>query len=178
MDQVKGIVPLATGLTGKIGVVVRSYEVPLITYDSSAVVETVTGKTIIDHRGYIVPNKTGTYRVQVPESDGHTWVWVGDEAVNSFSNSTAKIYRSKQNGGTRSTYDLAVESTEKAIPFRVMWINVYGAGQMKVTVTDPEGVEILGGQTLKNDQIISSCTNNNGVAPPWIPWEREDVGGK
>lgn len=46
-----------------------------------------------------------------------------------------------------------------------MWINAGGPGQLKTSIYDADGKEILGANTAKNSQIVSGCSNNRGEAP-------------
>jgi len=131
---------------------------------------------VVDHRFYLHPFFAGTYTFSVTAADNLLALWVGPNAVSGFSiNNVAFKWESANQPWPSFRYTAGPGDVGSFIPVRVLWANNGGRGALGVSVTDPNGVEILGAATDVNDQIVWRCVNSGGAAPIWPDWETENA---
>jgi hypothetical protein len=57
------------------------------------------------------------------------------------------------------------------VPIRVMWGNVGGDGLFGISITAPDGTEIVGSDIASSLYLVQySC---DGTSPPYQPWNQE-----
>jgi hypothetical protein len=68
-----------------------------------------------------------------------------------------------------ATYDAA-----EWVPIRVMWGNVGGNGAFGISITAPDGTEIVGSDMASSQYLVQySCDQINYPYPQYQPWNQE-----
>lgn len=174
-NLIQGVTPDFTGLTPNVGVPAGNWEAPITVYGNTAGVNTYKGKTIIDHRGYLVPKTAGDYTITVPYNDDSLFIWVGDAAISGFSKNNFALRKHYSTAGT-TTYPIPVTTVGQPIAIRILWINYGGDGVLDLTLTDPFNVPLISSSSQKNEAVIASCSGDGAAAPSWPAWEAEVIG--
>lgn len=172
-----GQTPDVTGVSPSIAVISGDNEAPIQVYGITGPDGTTLSKSIIDHRGFIVPEVEGTYTVTVSDSNDATFFWSHEAAVSGFDQANAEITKGYNDGPPKSfSFVVTAEEVQQPVPVRLLWINWAGRGVLDVKVVDPAGKTILGHGTVKNKQVLAGCSGNFAPVPVWEEWEAETVG--
>ncbi|KAI9150745.1 hypothetical protein HJFPF1_10522 [Paramyrothecium foliicola] len=174
-NLIQGTTPDFTGVTPSIGPVGSNWQAPITVYGHTAGPDTYMGKTLIDHRGYLVPAVAGDYTISVPYNDDSLFIWVGENAITGFSKDNFAVRKHYYNPGV-TTYTISVTAVGEPIAIRALWINYGGGGALDFTISDPSNAVVLGSSSEKNRYIISSCSGNGATVPEWPAWESETFG--
>lgn len=176
---VGGVTPLQTGLVSQVGIAQQGdspYSTPLQFDGTSAQSNVNLRYYVLEHRGYLIPSQAGTYEFQISHVDDLTLEWIGEHALSEITRETSNV------GGSRGDYDstqqkysyiVAPEDIGKPVPFRIFWANVYTEAVHEWQVLVPSGTHILGVDSEKNSQIVSSCSGPGTSAPAFPAWETE-----
>ncbi|KAH7324666.1 GLEYA domain-containing protein [Stachybotrys elegans] len=175
--QFSGVEPNLTGITSTLGGVSQQSnpDLPIDIYGVSGPPGSTLGRTVIDHRGYIVPQIAGFHMIWLESSDNAVYAWVGDRAVRGWTASNASIRRFWPHTGGLETWIFDVRDRELGtpIPFRFLWLNYGGPGAFRASISDPRGSNLLSPTTGLNSRIISSCSGPGAPAAAWAPWANE-----
>jgi hypothetical protein len=131
---------------------------------------------VVVYRFYLIPATAGTYKLDLTLVDDTLVVWVGASAQSGFSTAaaaTGALYSTGGSGAAFTTISVGLLDIGKAIPIRILWGNDNGAAAFTGTLTDPLGNTLLGQDTVKNPQIVTSCDADFGQAPKWPPFQDE-----
>jgi hypothetical protein len=130
---------------------------------------------VVVYRGYIVPATPGPYTFEIDDQDDIAAIWTGDRAVRNFDIAQAHLASSYGEYHRTTTHSFVVDRNEvgETIPFRILFANAQVGAVFVAKITDPLGNVILGLDSQKNHQIISSCDPSYDDASPWPAWESE-----
>lgn len=164
----------ATGVTAAIGLPAGSnWQQPIQIYGASGPANSDEEYNAVDHRGFLVPNQQGTYLLTVPYTDDIQLAWVGNTALGSTGWTVNNAQLVSTLDYQYQTYQINVDATQVGsyIPFRIFWANGPGPAGFLANIQDPSGACILGEYSVKNDQIIASCSGNGAPAgSSWGAW--------
>lgn len=63
------------------------------------------------------------------------------------------------------------------IPMRIMYVNAQGCSALGVNLTRPDGMEILGADDIRSQNVIRDCIGGDprfpNMALPFVPWAQE-----
>ena len=124
---------------------------------------------VIDHRGYLFAQTTGTYTFTTQAADDVFLVWLGSYAYSGWDRSNANLVADLTYPDQTYTVNL-VEG--EYYPMRFMWANGDGPGNFEFSVTAPDGTTILDADTVSSPYVVQySC---DGVsAPEYASWGSE-----
>lgn len=116
---------------------------------------------VLNHRGYIYAQQTGTYTFSVGSVDDAVCAWVGALAytgwVRANDNLDAAIFI------PYPTYSVDLVAGQY-YPIRIVFGQAQGAASFEMTVTAPDGTSFLGGSTGASPYLVQfSC---DGVTAP------------
>ena len=171
---VGGKVPQSNGWTQKLGGFSADGGQAISPYDSF--MGAPVDYNVIDHRMYLHPTTSGVYTFSVSVADDLVALWLGSSAVSGFSLDNTD-FKWEWGGQPWSSYQYTVSPSAVGtfIPMRILWANNGGRGALGMSVTDPNGHEILGATSTVDDQIVWRCVLTD-KAPTWPPWESEVTG--
>jgi hypothetical protein len=97
----------------------------------------------VNHRGYFFAQASGVYTFRAPRSNDVTMLWLGDKAVRGWTRGNADLDQIWE-GSTkvRVSFDARLERG-RYYPLRIVWANAVGEGNMKITVTAPDGSVVV-----------------------------------
>ncbi|KAH7325094.1 hypothetical protein B0I35DRAFT_476287 [Stachybotrys elegans] len=175
---VGGIAPDSVGVTPYTGFKLgegSDWQQPIGIYGKTGAVGTNLGKSIVNHRGYIVPQKVGTYTITIRDVDDLAMIWIGEAAVSDWTVSTTSVRMDVNFFDQLKTYEIAVAEADlnKHLPIRIMYVNGSQYGRFQVSIVDPEENVILGPDSQKNPQIIASCSGPDAPVGQWAEWATE-----
>ncbi|KAH8896537.1 hypothetical protein GQ53DRAFT_524502 [Thozetella sp. PMI_491] len=150
---------------------------PLNLYEYSA----TTGDSslfMMQHRGYLHLTKIGTYTFSAPKPvDDIFGIWLYDNAKNGWTYGNSAHFSTFNNHGSTGKMGpvtITVTSTNNGtyVPFRIVWMNSDGPYGLDFRLTDPDGNDLLSKTSVKNHQIITSCSGNGVTgAPAFSAWD-------
>ncbi|KEY74465.1 hypothetical protein S7711_04501 [Stachybotrys chartarum IBT 7711] len=171
--QFGGVEPDVTGVTPYAGFQQsQNWQSPISIYGKAGPAGTAMGRSIINHRGYLVPSTLGSYTVYLDSADDALYAWVGDNALSNWFPNNSQANRFFPTGGVYA-FSFQVTEINKPIPLRFVWVNEGGPGAFQFRLIDPTGKLLLGPATPKGPQIIASCSGNDLPVPAWPSWEQE-----
>ncbi|RKU39784.1 hypothetical protein DL546_000605 [Coniochaeta pulveracea] len=170
------VTPLQNGVVSKVGFQGQGdYSQPLQFSGLTAPAGTNMQYNVFQYRGYLIPSMAGTYTVRFDWVDDMALVFVGDAAVTGFDVNQALLGASlfgPPADAKLATINIAAADVGKALPFRIYWANDGGPAGFLASIVDPSGAVVLGLDSVKNQQIVSSC-DAGSLAPVWPAWEAE-----
>jgi hypothetical protein len=172
-----GVTPAQTGVVSGIGADASKNQdptQPLQFSGFSGPAGSRSDDNVVVYRGYLVPSVAGVYTFEIDEQDDIAAIWTGDEAVHSFDMGYARLASSwgEYHRTTAHSFIVSPSDIGQTVPFRILFANVQVGATFVAKVTDPGGNVILGLDSQKNQQIISSCDSGD-IAPVWRAWESE-----
>ncbi|KAH7323237.1 hypothetical protein B0I35DRAFT_459343 [Stachybotrys elegans] len=177
--QFSGRRPSVSGVTPTIGSIIQwvdNYHLPVHLYGVQGPPGSTMGYGIVDHRGYLVPSMAGDYTIYLDTADNAFYAWVGNNAQSSWNLQNAVISRFwPPDAGKSYSYTIHVNRRQvnRPIAIRFLWLNYGLAGAFSARIVDPRGTVILGQNSVKNRQIIASCSGSSPLVPGWGPWGDE-----
>lgn len=172
-----GVTPAQTGVVSGIGADSSKNQdpsQPLQFSGFSGPAGSRSDDNVVVYRGYIVPASAGDYTFEIDDQDDIAAVWTGDEAVSGFDIAQAHLASSygEYHRATEHTFVVTPSEVGQTVPFRILFANAQVGAVFVAKITDPAGNVILGLDSQKNHQIISSCSPG-GDTPEWPAWESE-----
>ncbi|KAJ5625176.1 hypothetical protein N7510_001485 [Penicillium lagena] len=121
---------------------------------------------VINHRGYIYAETSGTYTLTTENDDDIMFAWLGSAAYSGWDRANANL-----------TYVVGINTGPISVsaelhqghyyPIRLVYANAPSQGIFNATVTSPSGEIILGQNTAASPSVIQySC---DGVSAPLYP---------
>ncbi|KAK5996043.1 hypothetical protein PT974_04469 [Cladobotryum mycophilum] len=168
----KGRSPTYTGVTSSIGGINSPGGQYLTIYGSSQTL--YTSNFILNHRGYIYAQQTGTYTFSISGVDDAVYIWVGPFAYSGWL---------AANANTRVTYDLThghpgtgtftINLSEgQYYPVRVIFAQGGGPAVFQLSVAAPDGTTFLSASTAGSPYLVQySCDGT--TAPVYPAWTAE-----
>ncbi|KAF7887247.1 uncharacterized protein EAF02_003894 [Botrytis sinoallii] len=124
---------------------------------------------VIDNRGYLFAQMTGTYTFSTTSADDIFFLWVGANAYSGWTRANADLIATLTYPSQTFTIDL-VEG--EYYPMRFLWANGDGPGLFAFSVTAPDGTIILDGNTVASPYVVQfSCDGTS--APEYPAWGAE-----
>ncbi|TGO63462.1 hypothetical protein BOTNAR_0100g00220 [Botryotinia narcissicola] len=124
---------------------------------------------VIDNRGYLFAQMTGTYTFSTTSADDIFFLWVGANAYSGWTRANADLIATLTYPSQTFTIDL-VEG--EYYPMRFLWANGDGPGLFAFSVTAPDGTTILDGNTVASPYVVQfSCDGTS--APEYPAWGAE-----
>lgn len=154
---VKTRTPLATGVSSYIGESNTDGQ-SVVIYGQSARLATTL---VISHTFYLYAGRgTGYYNFYIPYTDDVQFVWIGSKALSGWTRANADILQYWSSGiATQTPQTLAYYLTFGTYtPVRIQWGNGGGAGDMRISITGPDGQAI----------VTSGIGTNSGYMAPHI----------
>ncbi|KAF5874293.1 putative ca2+-modulated nonselective cation channel polycystin protein [Botrytis fragariae] len=125
---------------------------------------------VIDNRGYLFAQMTGTYTFSTTSADDIFFLWVGANAYSGWTRANADLIATLTYPSQKFTIDL-VEG--EYYPIRFLWANGDGPGLFAFSVTAPDGTTILDGNTVASPYVVQfSCDGTS--APEYPAWGAEN----
>lgn len=129
---------------------------------------------VLNHRGYIFAQTTGTYTFATSNADDVVFLYVGQDAYSGYSASNADakaVCCSSPANSASTTYTLAEGDY---MPFRIVFGQQGGPVIFSFSITAPDGTVILDSSTQDSDFIVQySCDGT--TAPAFLDWGEETV---
>lgn len=124
---------------------------------------------VIDHRGYLFAQATGTYTFSTQSVDDLFLLWIGPNALSGWTRPNANLEGNLSNQQVTFTIDLVAG---EYYPLRFMWVNGDGPGNFEFSITAPDGTIVLDADTVASPYIVQfSCDGT--TAPAYPAWGSE-----
>ncbi|KAK5988125.1 hypothetical protein PT974_12265 [Cladobotryum mycophilum] len=166
-EKYKTVHPIASGVTNTISG---------IDYPGGTANQSIYGSVplapdffVLNHRGYIYAQKTGTYKFTVSDVDDIVLVWITSFAYSGWTRANADKVVPYATRRGEFTVNL---QAGKYYPVRIIFGQSQGAGKFQLTVTAPDGTVFLGPKTPASPYLVQySCDKT--TAPPYAPFGSE-----
>ena len=127
------------------------------------------GNAVVDHRGYLFAPIDGEYTFYIDLSDNIVEIWLGSYAYSGWNRKNADIEALFTEGVQSYT---ATYSAAEYIPIRVLWANSDGPGSFYISITAPDGTEIVGSDMASSPYLLQySCDLTS--EPGYAAWNSE-----
>ncbi|KAK5994193.1 hypothetical protein PT974_07636 [Cladobotryum mycophilum] len=171
-DQYKGQAPVYEGVTDSIGGLNARGGVYLPIYGSTRTL--YTDNMLLNHRGYIYAQQTGTYTFTISGVDDAVYIWIGPLAYAGWlgSNANSRAFYNLSSGRPGvGTFTISLQEGEY-YPVRIIFGQGNGGAVFQLSVTSPDGTIFLGNKTAGSPYLVQySC---DGVTAPAYPgWQEE-----
>ncbi|ATZ51931.1 hypothetical protein BCIN_07g04770 [Botrytis cinerea B05.10] len=125
---------------------------------------------VIDNRGYLFAQMTGTYTFSTTSADDIFFLWVGANAYSGWTRANANLIATLTYPSQKFTINLVAG---EYYPMRFLWANGDGPGLFAFSVTAPDGTTILDGNTVASPYVVQfSCDGTS--APEYPAWGAEN----
>lgn len=115
---------------------------------------------MLNHRGYIFAQQSGTYTFQLASVDETVYIWVGDDAYTGWTAANADAHVSyRYTGGGPGSGQFTVDLVQgRYYPVRVVFANAQGVARFGLSVTAPDGNVFLSANTQGSPYLVQySC---------------------
>lgn len=121
---------------------------------------------VLNHRGYIYAQQTGTYTFSTTNVDDIVIVWVGALAYSGWTRANAQLVQAYAAKGTAgSSYSTQLVAGQY-YPLRIIFGNAQEVTAFQITVTAPDGTVFLGPSSGASPYLVQySCDKT--AAPPF-----------
>lgn len=99
---------------------------------------------VVDHRGYIHVDLTGTYTFTISDIDDVVYIWYGDLAISGWTK--ANSWSSSINSPNQNPLQITLAQGSITL-IRIMFGQAQGPAQFKISVTNPAGSVFLDGSS-------------------------------
>lgn len=125
---------------------------------------------VLNHRGYIFAQQSGTYTFDISSVDDTVYLWIGSDAYSGWTAADSNIEVSyavtaspKHAGSGSYSIDLV---QGQYYPVRIIFAQAQGGAVFEITVTAPDGEVFLSSSTTGSPYLVQySC--DLVTAPPY-----------
>jgi GLEYA domain len=130
------------------------------------------GHAVVDHRGYLFAPIDGLYTFTINLEDNIVEIWLGPYAYSGWTRGNANIEAYNSEGPGLSY--TAPFSAADYIPIRILGANSNGPGTFSISITAPDGTEIVGSDMASSPYLLQySCDGSGVICPAYPAWNNE-----
>lgn len=126
---------------------------------------------VLNHRGYIFAQQSGIYTFAFTAVDETAYLWIGSAAYSGWRASNADIevsYRVTGQGPGSGTFRINLNAGQY-YPFRVVYAQAQGSGQLNLSFTAPDGTVFLSPvTTMGNPYVVRYACYGPFLAPGYV----------
>lgn len=124
----------------------------------------------LDHRGYIYAEQSGNYTFSSTYVDDMLLFWAGPIAYSGWNGDNYDAWQYFPVTAS-ATYTMELLSGQY-FPIRLLYVNAETNSDLSITITAPDGTEIISSNSTGSPYIVqSSCDTTS--APPYPPFGQE-----
>lgn len=127
---------------------------------------------VLNHRAYLYIPTTGTYTFNFEYRDDVVGVWLNDRAYNGYTRRNALVTETYPGNSNPSSFTISLVG-DQYLPIRVLFGQAEYGYSFSLSVVDPDGNYVIGGESPSGNVVQYSC-NPDDNAPAFPPYGEEE----